>query len=554
MNFIDVEIQKLIEKNLMDYIAVKTYTNTKFETNTKEFFKAWFNKQKYFNEHPDHFGFYKIKGDHLDRHIPWGLVKGSGDDTVVLIHHSDTVDTLDYGKYSEDAHDPVKITKIIEEGKIQIPASVEEDVNSREWLFGRGVADMKAGGAIHMTMIQKYSELEDFNGNLVMLALPDEENLSAGMRGAIDLLKELKEKHSLNYILMINSEPHERHNKDIGTIYDGSIGKVMPLVYVRGKLAHVGQVFNGLNPIYLLSKIVCKTELNTEFLDVVEREASLPPTWLYFKDRKNIYDVSLPISVGGYMSVLTLKTSPKEILDLLSKTCKEAFSEVILEMENSYKYYLSKTGQDNKELPWKVNVKTFSQVYEEAIKDSGHKFIDAFAKETEVLKERIINNELNIPEACYILIEKTMEYINDLSPVVVIAMSPPYYPHVCNSMLDELDDRIANLTNHLIEFADRSFGQKYEVQHYYTGISDLSYAIFESNAESIEYIKNNMLLWGQVYEIPLSTIKELSMPVINIGPWGKDFHKYTERVFIKDLYYRTPKMVMEAIDFILNNK
>lgn len=353
---------------------------------------------------------------------------------------------------------------------------------------------------------------------------------------------------------MINSEPHERHNKDIGTIYDGSIGKVMPLVYVRGKLAHVGQVFNGLNPIYLLSKIVCKTELNTEFLDVVEREASLPPTWLYFKDRKNIYDVSLPISVGGYMSVLTLKTSPKEILDLLSKTCKEAFSEVILEMENSYKYYLSKTGQDNKELPWKVNVKTFSQVYEEAIKDSGHKFIDAFAKETEVLKERIINNELNIPEACYILIEKTMEYINDLSPVVVIAMSPPYYPHVCNSMLDELDDRIANLTNHLIEFADRSFGQKYEVQHYYTGISDLSYAIFESNAESIEYIKNNMLLWGQVYEIPLSTIKELSMPVINIGPWGKDFHKYTERVFIKDLYYRTPKMVMEAIDFILNNK
>jgi len=550
----DTEVQRLIEKNLMDYVAVKTYTNTKFETNTKEFFQNWFKKQRYFNEHPDHFGFYQIKGDHLNRHIPWGLVKGNGDDTVVLIHHSDTVDTLDYGKYSEDAHDPIKITKIIEEGKIQIPESVEEDVNSKEWLFGRGTADMKGGGAIHMTMIQRYSELQDFNGNLVMLALPDEENLSAGMRGAIPLLKELKEKYSLNYILMINSEPHERHNKDLGTIYDGSIGKLMPLVYVRGKLAHVGQVFNGLNPIYLLSKIVCKTELSNEFLDVVEGEASPPPTWLYFKDRKEVYDVSLPISAGGYMSVLTLKTSPKEILDLLNKICKEAFLEVILEMKNSYKDYLSKIGQDNKELPWKVNVKTFSQVYEEAIKDSGDKFIEAFEKETRVLKERIINNELNIPEACYILIEKTMEYINDLSPVVVIAMSPPYYPHVCNNMLNELNDKISHLTNHLIDFADQSFGQRYEIQHYYTGISDLSYAIFESNEESIEYIKNNMLLWGQVYEIPLNTIKELSMPVINIGPWGKDFHKYTERVFIKDLYYRTPKMVMEAIDFALNNK
>lgn len=553
MNYIDEELKKLIKKNLMDYVAVKTYTNTKLEKNTEDFFRKWFDSQRYFAEHPDHCGFYEIEGDYLNRCVPWGLVKGNGDDTIILIHHSDTVDTLDYGKYKDLAHDPIKITEIIKERKMQIPENVIEDVNSNKWLFGRGVADMKGGGAIQLSLIQKYSEMKNLNGNLLILALPDEENLSAGMRAAINLLKELKEKHSLNYVLMINSEPHERTDNDTGVMYDGSIGKVMPLVYVRGKLAHVGQIFNGLNPVYLLSKIVNKTELNTDFLDVIEGEASLPPTWLYFKDRKKVYDVSLPISAGGYMSVLTLKSSPKEILDLLEETCKEAFSEVILEMNNSYKEYLSMTGQQERELPWNINVKTFSQLYKEALQDSGEEFINAYKKETKILKEKIDNNQLNIPESCYILIEKTMEYVDDLSPVVVVALSPPYYPNVCNNMLKELDDKVENIVNHLIDFAEQNFEQTYEVQHYYTGISDLSYALFESNEETIDYIKNNMLLWGEIYDIPLDTIKELSIPVINIGPWGKDFHKYTERVFKEDLYYRTPKMIMETINFILNN-
>ena len=30
------------------------------------------------------------------------------------------------------------------------------------------------------------------------------------------------------------------------------------------------------------------------------------------------------------------------------------------------------------------------------------------------------------------------------------------------------------------------------------------------------------------------------MAGINIGPWGKDFHKLTERVYKEDLYERTP--------------
>ncbi|MGE9875191.1 hypothetical protein ACQQ9V_04615 [Hornefia butyriciproducens] len=39
---------------------------------------------------------------------------------------------------------------------------------------------------------------------------------------------------------------------------------------------------------------------------------------------------------------------------------------------------------------------------------------------------------------------------------------------------------------------------------------------------------------------------------MNIDPWGKDFHKMTERVYKEDLYERTPMLLNRAVELILN--
>lgn len=56
-----------------------------------------------------------------------------------------------------------------------------------------------------------------------------------------------------------------------------------------------------------------------------------------------------------------------------------------------------------------------------------------------------------------------------------------------------------------------------------------------------------MPLFGDYYDVPFEAIKEISMAGINIGPWGKDFHKLTERVNKEDLYERTPR-ILDAAD------
>ena len=132
-----------------------------------------------------------------------------------------------------------------------------------------------------MALLTEYSKQEEFRGNVIVLGVPDEENLSAGMRAGVILLDQLKKQYGLSYKMMINSEPHQRKNKEEGIFSFGSIGKMMPWVYVRGSLAHAGKVFEGLNPTNVMCEIVRRTEVNMDLSDVVGGEAAPPPTWLY---------------------------------------------------------------------------------------------------------------------------------------------------------------------------------------------------------------------------------------------------------------------------------
>ena len=554
MGFNQEVMKDLIEKNLLDFVATRSDTNSKEEKNIEHFFNKWFSRIEYFQNNPQHCGLYEIPDDYLGRKVPWCMLKGEGKDTVVFIHHNDTVETKDYGTLEHLCLKPYELMESFKKGKMRLPSSVEEDLFSDKWIFGRGVSDMKGGGSIQLSLIEEYSKKENFKGNIVLVSVPDEENLSAGMRGAVLHLKELKDKYNLDYKLMLNSEPHEREDDSKPTLYDGSIGKIMPVVYVRGKLAHVGQVYSGLNPINLLSEIIRRTELGPNFIEKVGNTINPPPAWLYHKDRKTVYDVSLPIASCGYMSILPLKRTPQSLMNELKDICVESFIKVIEDMNESYKVYTNMADLEFEKFTWEPKVKFYSELYNEAISDSGKNFEHAYEKVMADIKEKFNTNKITIIEAANVIIEKTLEYVNDVTPCVILALTPPYYPSTNNNMLGEKSSQVYEAIDYIKEYAEANFDEEYTVKNYFTGISDLSYSMFASEQSDIDYIENNMLMWKDVYYIPLEVIKEISMPVINIGPWGRDLHKYTERVYKEDLFYKTPKLIDLFLSKILGSQ
>jgi len=546
-------IEKDIEEILFSYVKAESFTYTIKEKDAEKFFLNYFATIPYYKNTQKAYGTYPIENDAFNRSVCYAVLSGKGEDTIVFVHHNDIVSVEDFKQLKYYAFSPLELKKELVKIKDTLNEDVQKDLNENTFLFGRGVCDMKGGGSIQIALMKRYSEVSDFNGNIVLICVPDEENLSAGMRTAVKLLNKLKAEHNFNYKLMINSEPHQRKDFTQGVFSEGSVGKVMPFIYVRGVLAHAGKVFEGLNPVNVMSSIVKKTELNMDLSDIVGNESAPPPTWLYLRDGKEQYDVSMPLSIKGCFSILTLNQTPQSILKKVKEVCVESFDEVIENMNENYFRFAEITKQPKNKLPWKTKVVNFSELCEEAKTSYGEKFIKNYNNKSEELEYKIRNNEISMIDSNFELIEFIYEYIDDISPRVVYGLIPPYYPNVANLYVANLDGSIKNISKNLNDFTEKQFNQTYTSEHFYTGISDLSYTSVVKSKEILEALEASMPLFGRLYDIPVDEIEKISMPCINIGPWGKDFHKLTERVLLEDLYERTPKIINEAIAIVLNN-
>ncbi|MGP1406201.1 M20/M25/M40 family metallo-hydrolase [Filifactor alocis] len=541
----------IIKKILYGYVQQKSISDTDVEKTAETFFVEFFAKQEYFKKNKEYYGTFPIEGDPHHRAVSWAMVRGEGEACVVLIHHNDVVGVEDFKTLKPYAFSPDELNKKLFEIKDSLSEETREDLESGNYLFGRGVCDMKGGGSIQMALLSEYANLDTLKGNVIVLGLPDEENLSAGMRAAVILLNELKEKYGFEYRLMINSEPHQRKKKEEGVFSFGSIGKLMPYVSIRGHLAHVGKVFEGFNPTNLMAEIVRKTEINMEFSDSVKGEAAPPPTWLYLRENKQSYDVSMPLFMNGCLSVLTLNQMPGVILERLYKVCANAFEKIIEEMNLQYENFLKETNQQKTYLPWKVKVVYFGELCQEAEKNYGNQFIQDYHNFLEQLYKEIHDGKESLITANFKLVEFVYNYIDDLSPRVVIGLVPPYYPNVANLFYENLDDKVLHLYDKLLDFTREKYHQTYIEEFFYTGISDLSYSCIYDREKVEDSLEKAMPFWGKIYNLPLKELQNISMPCVNIGPWGKDFHKLTERVYKEDLFERTPEILDYTIKFML---
>ncbi|MCL2234093.1 MAG: M20/M25/M40 family metallo-hydrolase [Firmicutes bacterium] len=551
------KLKSSIEKNMFGFVEINTFTNSKNECNSVTFFEKWFLSMPYFQKNRNNFGFDKIENDIHGRHVPWCLLKGKGDRTVVLIHHSDTVNTQDYSKHQIDeklALKPNLLMEFLKANKNNVFSNaterVREDIKSGEWIFGRGVADMKGGAAVHMALIEQYVEEKNFEGNIIFLSLPDEENLSKGMLQAVKTLKKLKQKHDLDFVLTIDVESHERENDGKTIYYDGSIGKMMPLVYAQGKATHVGMIYGGLNPVALTSEIIRRTETSKDWIFTTDKSVSPPPTWLYSRDTKTEYEVTIPNASWAAMNLLTLTESPQVLMEKLKVTAEYAFGNVVRDLEESFDaFYALNVERGNTVTDtrpsYKINVKHYSEIFEDAVNNAG----EVFKKEYHRVVKSLKTSTKNSIENAALMIETVLKFTGDPSPVIVLALVPPLYPCTGNlsSNLGNKGNAVTKVLHEALEFTEKELKENARIKEYYNGISDLSYSMFPFESEVADYIDKNLLRNSELYDLPLDIIKEVSMPVLNIGPWGRDIHKYTERVYISDLFEKTPLVT----DFII---
>lgn len=338
-------------------MAIKSFTHTAFERDIENFLMNYIGQIPYFQTHPELFGSYPIPEDSLGRSVNWALVRRDSDDTVILFHHHDTVDTEDFGSLKDLAFDNQALKEKLKEESIR--QDVLADISSGDWQFGRGSCDMKAALALQLGVLEEYSSVSTGQANLLYLSVGDEEAYSQGMRAAVGLLYDLKERFDLNYILAIDSEPFESTSESEKVLHVGTVGKLMPLIVTQGLLSHMKEPLKGVNAISLLAKIVEKIDLNPLLSDAAYGEQSPLPSWSFMRDLKEQYDVSTVLRAAGYFSLLYLDKSPQDLLNLIDpetfeshlKALKEA-GYYTLSPAEAYKALTENVLPENKKVVW----------------------------------------------------------------------------------------------------------------------------------------------------------------------------------------------------------
>lgn len=542
-------MEEKILKILTELTALKSRTGTSDENLASEYIFNYISGLEYFKAHRENCGLVEIESDPLKRHIPYGLIKGKSGRTVILGGHFDVVDEFDYGDARELAYN---IGEELEDALKKNPMTEEQkrDMDSGEWIWAKGAADMKGGLAVHMALLDEFAAKAmsgELKGSVLFIPVPDEESYSLGMRTAAGLLADMKEKRALDYKLLINPEPTDMvDGRQIAFL--GTVGKLMPVIMVQGISSHIGHCFDGFNPLSVLAGIYQQTNGSLVFVDRYKDEATMPPTWLKMRDLKEVYDVSIPLRAAGYFTVLSLNSGPDDILRKLTAISGHVAEEEVKKLEHTYFQYKQINKFETKpELGLHPRVYSFNRLRDELNARDGQRFTEFYEDVYRKTADDIASGRINYPDGTIGLMEKVLDFAGFTDPTVVIAFAPPYYPAVNGNMVSG-KEFFAQRAYDIIAGLSAEEGLEVAYQNFFMGISDNSYTAVTGDESGNRDFADAAPLWGEVYDIDFDAIKKINVPAIIYGPVGKEYHKWSERVNKKSLLHTVPRVTRELIE------
>ena len=146
---------------------------------------------------------------------------------------------------------------------------------------------------------------------------------------------------------------------------------------------------------------------------------------------------------------------------------------------------------------------------------------------------------------------KIVEMLSDIAdikiPTVVVFFATPHCPH--NTMKEEVAEErkmTEEIQKILDEFSAES-GENFKIMHFFPSLTDSSYLKIDDSEEDIAALRQNFPEQELLFPIPYDKIRNLNIPGLNYGTFGKDAHKWTERVKKSYSFGQLPKLIIKTI-------
>jgi arginine utilization protein RocB len=455
------------------------------------------------------------------------LVRGRGARTVVLTGHYDTV-WADYGALEPLACRPEALRAAL----LARPAASEAerralaDLAGPDFLPGRGLLDMKAGLAAALVVLEDFAARPERQGNLLFLAVPDEEVNSAGARAAAAALPAQAAARGLSLEAAINLDALlDSGDGSLGrAVAVGSVGKLLPSALVVGRPTHAAAALDGLNAGALAGALAAAVEWAPDLVERTGDEQGAAPTLLGLRDDKRGYDVTMPGAVWMFWNVVTHRRGPREVLDALAAIAGRALAEAGAALAR-------RRRQLGVEAPVpEVPVLTYATLRQEVAGLDG-------------MAPAVAAEGLDLPEQCRRITELAWAASGRSGPAVVLGFaSVPYLPATLGGDVASL--RLAAAVARARVAIAARHGVGVRTLRYFPGISDMSF-FGQADTATLPLVAANTPAWGAGLPWPEAGAIA-GIPTVNAGPWGRDYHTRLERLHAPYAFAVLPDLV-EAI-------
>ncbi|MFJ8237488.1 M20/M25/M40 family metallo-hydrolase [Ureibacillus sp. NPDC094379] len=538
-----------------ELVNIESIVNTTGETTIAQSLFQTISSLQYFSNNPESVVLEKTTDDDQERYNVMAFVKGEKGEsnrTIILMGHMDTVGIDDFNQLKEHACFPDNLMEALKNE--ELPTSAKEHLESGDWLFGRGVLDMKSGVASNLYLLKYYSEHpEELDGNIVLLAECDEEDGSHGVLSALKTLKTWKKEHRFEYIAAINSDfVSPRFEGDENRyIYKGTVGKLLPSFFITGAETHVGSAFEGLDPNFIAAELTKQINYNTDLSNEAYGETTVPPVSLKQTDLKPSYTVQTALSAYVYYNFFIHSWSPKDVLVKLKEQAMIAFTNALTTFEERYRKYSEISGEPFVSIPWKPRVFTYEEIEQLLIQENGNQFI---VHMNEFKQNLLTNSELDTRMFAARVVEEAWKWMKDKSPAIILFYSSLYSPRIelTGKTNDELN--LINALDQAVETVQPEYPYPIVTRNFFPYISDMSFMALSDDEDGVNAVSKNNPGWGTKHYVEFQDIRDINVPVINIGPYGLDAHKKLERMEMKYSLEIVPNITNQVIQNLLSKE
>lgn len=501
----------------------------------------------YFSQNPQNVIKTPSHGNPLTYNV-LALVRGTGRDTLILAGHFDTVSIENYHELKSLACESEKLAyALIETLSTKQRSEQEEcayqDLLTGNFLPGRGMLDMKSGLAAGMKCIEDFLANPDRVGNIIFVATPDEERESRGMRSLRASLSHFVKENDLDIVGAVNIDvtSDQGDGKDGRAIYAGTIGKLLPFAFVIGCSSHASYPYEGVSALAMGAKILSYFEANAALADKDKEDVSPSPICLEARDLRESYEVTTPERFWLAFNWLYHSITAETLFDRFRKAVESCVTEAIQDFKEQAEKFSAMVNKKSGALPPKPVIMDYATLVRHAKDITGDSF-DILYKNKQAELDHI-DNPLTVSR---LLTDWLVNLAKVSGPMVVIGFAGLHYP---SSHLDpsiRKDKNFFDAINRASEPYQNILDQVLVWKPYFQGISDMSFLGQKANKNAL--IASNTPI-TRLQDIPPE--QSLSFPVVNIGPWGREFHQKLERVYAPYAFNQLPELLLRISKEIL---